>query len=66
MKFSICVLALVIALAIGIPAAFAEKGGMPAAHGLPGAEFGAAVSELAQSGPGAVAEHVSGCGRGNR
>jgi hypothetical protein len=66
MKFSICVLALVMAIAIGIPAAFAQEGGMPAAHGLSGAEFGAAVSDLATSEPGAVADHVSGCGKGNR
>jgi len=34
-------------------------GGMPAAHGLTGKEFGAAVSALAQSEPGAVAAHVA-------
>jgi len=33
---------------------------VPAAHGLSGADFGAAVSGLAQSAPGAVAAHVSG------
>jgi hypothetical protein len=35
-------------------------GGMPAAHGISGEEFGAAVSEMAESAPGAVAEHVKG------
>jgi hypothetical protein len=34
-------------------------GGMPAAHGLTGEDFGAAVSGLAQTDPEALAEHVS-------
>jgi hypothetical protein len=33
---------------------------MPAAHGTDGKTFGGLVSDLAQSGPGAVAGHVSG------
>lgn len=33
--------------------------GMPAAHELPGNEFGQAVSELAKSEPGAVADHLA-------
>lgn len=37
-----------------------EEKGMPALHGLTGREFGAAVSALAQSAPGAVAAHVAG------
>ncbi len=36
------------------------KGGMPAAHGVDGRTFGGAVSELAQTNPGALADHVSG------
>lgn len=32
--------------------------GIPAAHGLSGKDFGAAVSGLAQSYPGAVADHT--------
>jgi hypothetical protein len=49
----------VIVLAMAAPA-FAAPGGMPAAHGIDGKTFGAAVSALAQSAPGAVATHVSG------
>jgi hypothetical protein len=37
----------------------AKTGGVPAAHGLTGKEFGKAVSTLAKSGPGMVAQHVS-------
>ena len=48
----------VVLLAMAAPA-FAA-GGMPAAHGVDGKTFGAAVSALAQSAPGAVAAHVSG------
>ncbi len=33
--------------------------GMPAAHGLSGYEFGKAVSGLAHTYPGAVADHVA-------
>jgi hypothetical protein len=40
--------------------AFAAQGGMPAAHGVDGRTFGAVVSGLAQSDPGALAAHVSG------
>jgi hypothetical protein len=35
--------------------------GMPAAHGVDGKTFGAVVSDLAQTDPGALAAHVSGC-----
>ena len=38
----------------------AAPGGAPAAHGVDGKAFGAAVSGLAKSAPGAVAAHVSG------
>ena len=41
---------------------FAAPGGAPAAHGVDGKTFGGLVSELAQSYPGAVAEHVSNAG----
>jgi hypothetical protein len=37
-----------------------NAGGAPAVHGIDGKTFGAAVSGLAQSAPGAVAAHVSG------
>jgi hypothetical protein len=50
------------ALAVAVIAgpAMAAPGGAPAAHGLSGHDFGKAVSGLAQSYPGAVADHVSG------
>ena len=60
MKRLIVVLIVVVALvAMGVAPAFAAPGGAPAAHGLTGAEFGAAVSAMARSAPGAVAAHVS-------
>lgn len=37
-----------------------EAGGMPAAHGVTGAQFGSAVSGLAQADPAALAAHVRG------
>jgi len=37
---------------------FAAPGGAPAAHGVDGKTFGELVSQLAQSYPGAVAEHL--------
>ena len=49
------VTALVVTPALAIP------GGTPAAHGVDGRTFGGLVSTLAQSEPGAVAEHVAGC-----
>jgi hypothetical protein len=39
--------------------------GMPAAHGVDGKTFGMLVSGLAQSEPGAVAEHVRMCQDGS-
>ena len=61
MKKTLVIMSVVVAvLAIMAVPALAAPGGTPAAHGLSGAEFGAAVSELAQSAPGAVAAHVSG------
>jgi hypothetical protein len=53
----VLVAATVVALALPA-AANAAPGGAPAAHGLPGAEWGAAASGLAQSAPGAVADHI--------
>jgi hypothetical protein len=44
---------------IQVAPALAAQGGTPGAHGLTGREFGAAVSALATSAPGAVADHVS-------
>ncbi|MBW8383413.1 MAG: hypothetical protein K0M69_12950 [Youngiibacter sp.] len=38
---------------------FALAGGAPELHGIPGKEFGEAVSTLAKSEPGDVAEHVA-------
>jgi len=40
--------------------------GMPAAHGVDGRTFGGAVSGLAQTDPGALVAHVSGCGLENQ
>ena len=40
--------------------AMAAKGGAPALHGVDGKTWGMAVSGLAQSEPGALAEHTSG------
>ncbi len=52
----------VLAIAMMLPAgaAIAAPGGMPAAHGVDGKTFGAAVSNLAKADPGALAAHVSG------
>lgn len=38
---------------------FALAGGAPELHGIPGKEFGEAVSTLAKSEPGAVAAHIA-------
>jgi hypothetical protein len=51
------VMAALLVMAV-VGSAFAE--GAPQKHGVDGKTFGAAVSGLAQSGPGAVADHVSG------
>jgi hypothetical protein len=60
MKKMMLVFVLVLALAIGIMSPVsAAAGGAPGAHGVDGKTFGAAVSGLAQSAPGAVADHVS-------
>jgi hypothetical protein len=59
-RMSILLSMAVLALAVMAVPAVAAPGGAPAAHGLSGADFGKAVSGLAQSAPGAVADHVSG------
>jgi hypothetical protein len=51
------VAATVVALALP-SAAVAAPGGTPGVHGVSGSEWGAAVSGLAQSAPGAVADHI--------
>jgi hypothetical protein len=43
--------------ALAVPAAFASA---PSAHGVAGADWGAAVSGLAKSAPGALAGHITG------
>ena len=56
-------LSLVLVLALSlmvVGTALADAGGAPGAHGLDGKDFGAAVSGLAQSAPGALAAHTSG------
>ena len=61
MKRSLIIMSVVVAvLAIMVVPALAAPGGTPAAHGVDGKDFGAAVSGMAQSAPGAVAAHVSG------
>ena len=53
------VLAMMLAVMV-FGSALAAPGGTPGAHGVSGKDFGAAVSGLAQSAPGAIAGHVSG------
>jgi hypothetical protein len=60
MKKITVIVAVAAFMAIMAVPALAAPGGMPAAHGVDGKTFGAAVSGLAQSAPGAVAAHVSG------
>ena len=45
-------------LAVLVTPVIAAPGGMPAAHGVDGKTFGKMVSDLARSGPGAVARHI--------
>jgi hypothetical protein len=60
MKRIVLVLSMVAMLmAMSVAPAFAARGGMPAAHGLSGAEWGAAVSALAHTASGAVAAHIA-------
>ena len=51
--------AVLFVLAILVTPVLAAPGGMPAAHGVDGKTFGKLVSDLARSGPGAVADHVA-------
>jgi hypothetical protein len=60
MKRLVTTLALTAAMLLPAGAALAAPGGMPAAHGVDGRTFGAAVSGLAQTDPGALVSHVSG------
>jgi hypothetical protein len=53
-------LVLTLVMAVMVANVAFASGGAPAAHGASGREFGAAVSALAQSAPGALAEHTSG------
>ena len=61
-KISMSVLFAVMMAVMAFGPALAAPGGTPGAHGLSGKDFGAAVSGLAQSAPGAIAEHVSNSG----
>jgi hypothetical protein len=53
------VLVFVLLLTMMVSSVAFAAGGMPAAHGVDGKTFGAAVSGLAQTDPGALADHVS-------
>ena len=59
-RFTALLCVALLALAVMAVPAMAAPGGAPAAHGASGADFGHAVSEMAQHHPGALAEHVSG------
>ncbi len=61
-KISMSVLLAVMLAVMVFGSALAAPGGTPGAHGVSGKDFGAAVSGLAQSAPGAIAEHVSNSG----
>ncbi|SHE60639.1 hypothetical protein [Alkalibacter saccharofermentans] len=56
MKRKILILTVIVMLLVSVSSSVFAAG-MPAAHGLTGAEFGQAVSSLP---PGAIAAHVSG------
>jgi hypothetical protein len=63
MKRVLLVLSLsTVLVALFASVALADRGGMPAAHGVDGKTFGEMVSETAQSEPGAIADHVSNAG----
>ena len=61
-KISMSVLLAVLLSVMVFGSALAASGGTPGAHGVDGKTFGSAVSGLAQSAPGAVADHVSNSG----
>lgn len=56
-RFLILLIALLTIMALA-PGALAGEGGKPAAHELEGKAWGKAVSDLARSAPGAVADHI--------
>ncbi|MHB8961827.1 MAG: hypothetical protein ACYC5K_01570 [Saccharofermentanales bacterium] len=58
MKRTLLLMAISLLLVFSVSATISAAG-VPAAHELPGREFGQAVKELASSEPGAVAEHVT-------
>ena len=61
-KISMSVLLAVMMAVMVFGSALAAPGGTPGAHGVDGRTFGSAVSGLAQSAPGAIADHVSNSG----
>lgn len=61
-KFTLSLILAVFVAVFAFGSAFAGTGGAPAAHGVDGKTFGYLVSGLAQSAPGAVADHVSNAG----
>ena len=61
-KISMSVVLAVMLAVMVFGSALAAPGGTPGAHGVSGKDFGAAVSGLAQSAPGAIAGHVSNSG----
>jgi hypothetical protein len=65
LKMSFVALLLVaLIMTFGASVVLADEGGAPGAHGVDGKTFGGLVSDLAQSEPGAVADHVSSAGMG--
>jgi hypothetical protein len=59
-KLAFVALFVIVLAAFAVQPAAAASGGMPAAHGVDGKTFGSAVSNLAQTNPAALADHVSG------
>lgn len=53
------IMSLVLGTVLALSISMVSFAGAPDNHGVDGREFGGMVSELAKSGPGAVAEHVS-------
>jgi hypothetical protein len=63
MKKAVVILVLLVVLTLAFSSvAYAAPGGMPAAHGVEGKEFGGVITWfLGVNGPIALAEHVAGC-----
>ncbi len=61
-RFSLSLLVALVMTMMIFSSVFAASGGTPAAHGVDGKTFGGLVSNLAQSYPGAIADHVSNAG----